>query len=87
MSQESTQKLERFYKRPSTTRPSSLVDVEEMSATKGKLLVPAVREVNLALLLSNHTASWRDSFGSKRKRSVQGRLRFVISVSQQNLSC
>lgn len=72
LNQESAQKLERFYERPSTTGPSSLVDVEEVSATKGELLVPAVREVNLALLLSNHTVSWRDSLGRQTKEVRPG---------------
>jgi hypothetical protein len=67
MNQETTQKLEKFYRRPSTTRLSSLVDVEEVSAAKGELLIPAVKHVNLALMLSSHSASWRDSLGTRSK--------------------
>lgn len=72
MNQETTQRLERFYKRPSAAGPSSLVDVEEVSATRGELLVPAVKEVNLALVLTNHAATWRDSFGKRTESFSSG---------------
>jgi AraC family transcriptional regulator len=72
MNEETTQKLEKFYKRPLAAGPSSLVDVEEVSATRGDLLVPPVKEVNLALLLSNHAASWRGPLGASTKRVSAG---------------
>jgi AraC family transcriptional regulator len=72
MNRETTEKLERFYKRPSASGPSSLVAVEEVSATRGELLVPGVKEVNLALLLSNHTTVWRDSLGKRIKSASAG---------------
>lgn len=83
MNQETTQKIEKFFRQPSTTGFSSLIDIEELSATKGELLIPAVKEVNLALLLTNHTASWRDSLGIQSKRVSAGMValcHFGVSV-------
>jgi AraC family transcriptional regulator len=67
MNQETSKKLEKFYRQPSTRGQTALVAVEEVSATKGELLVPPVTEVNLALALSNYSASWRDSRGVQSK--------------------
>jgi AraC family transcriptional regulator len=40
-----------------------MVDIVEASAAKGEWLVPAVKEVSLALALSDFSASWRGSQG------------------------
>ncbi len=72
MNQETSQKLKKFYEQPSTKGQSALVAVEEASATKGELLVPAVKEVTLALVLSKHSASWRDSRGVQSKEFGAG---------------
>ena len=72
MNQGTSQKLEDFYKRPSASPPSSLVDLEEVSANRGELFVPAVKEVNLALALSPHSATWRDSLGMRSKEVSAG---------------
>jgi len=72
MNQEATQKLETFYGQAGGAGHSSLVSVEEVSASKGELLVPRVKEVNLALILSDHRVSWRDSLAHRSKQVSTG---------------
>ena len=49
-----------------------LVDVTEISATKGEWLVPGVEDVNLALALSDFSASWRGSQGLRLENVSAG---------------
>jgi AraC family transcriptional regulator len=51
-----------------------LVDVVEASATKGEWIVPAVKEVSLALALSDFSATWRGSQGSRSEAVCAGTL-------------
>jgi len=46
----------------------SLLRVMEVSVTKGQFIVPAVKEVSLALSLSNVSASWRGMRGERSER-------------------
>ena len=71
MNRDATRKLQAFYEKPVTT-PPPLVDVEELSALKGELLVPAINRVNLALALSGYSFSWRDSLALHSKDASAG---------------
>jgi AraC family transcriptional regulator len=72
MNQEATRKLQTFYERPSAMARPPLVDVEELSAVRGELLVPAVSRVNLAMALSHYSCSWRDSLALRSKQVSAG---------------
>jgi AraC family transcriptional regulator len=80
MNQAATQKLEVFYGQSVAAGRSALLDMEEISAGKGELLIPAVKEVNLALMLSDYRASWRDSLGLRSKRFSAG----IVSLCHFN---
>jgi AraC family transcriptional regulator len=49
-----------------------LLDLVEASAPKGEWIVPAVKEVSLALSLSNFSATWRGSRGLQSEKVSAG---------------
>jgi AraC family transcriptional regulator len=63
MNQELTLEPRPLQTQASTMVRLPLVDVVEASAAQGEWLVPAVKEVSLALALSDFSASWRGSRG------------------------
>ena len=72
MNHDATRKLQAFYEKPVTTARPPLVDLEELSALKGELLVPAIDRVSLALALSSYSFSWRDSLALHSKDASAG---------------
>lgn len=53
-------------------KASPLVDVLEVSATKGEWTTPAVKKVSLALTLSNFSTRWRGSRGLRSENVCAG---------------
>lgn len=49
--------------RPTAKREFKPVDVAEVTAPRGKWILPAVNEVRLGLILSDYSASWHSSRG------------------------
>jgi AraC family transcriptional regulator len=72
MNRDATRKLQAFFEKPVTTARPPLVDLEELSALKGELLVPAIDRVSLALALSSYSFSWRDSLALHSKDANAG---------------
>jgi AraC family transcriptional regulator len=72
MNQELTVKATPVQTRPSTNAHVPLVNVLETSATKGEWIVPAAKEVSVALALSNFSASWRGSRGPRSENVSAG---------------
>jgi len=59
-----------------------MAGVEEVSATKGEFLVPAVRDVSLAVALCDFCAQWNGSHGEKSRQVRAG----TISLCDFNQS-
>ena len=56
------------------------VDVVELSPTNGQLIVPAMKEVSVALALTNSSAKWQDSSGLPVKEVTAG----AVSICRLN---
>jgi hypothetical protein len=57
-----------------------LVDIVELSPTNGQLIVPAMKQVSVALALTNSSANWRDSSGLPVKAVTAG----TVSICRFN---
>jgi AraC family transcriptional regulator len=68
------QKFDLNSKNPQTSTMGRmpLMDVVEASPTRGELFVPAIKEVSLALTLSDFSASWRGSQGFRSEAISAG---------------
>jgi AraC family transcriptional regulator len=56
----------------SSTAQQPLLSVVEVSGTKGQYVIPAIKEVSLALSLSNCSASWRGLRGERSEALSTG---------------
>jgi len=64
----------------STVPRLRLVDIVELSPTNGQLIVPAMKQVSVALALTNSSANWRDSSGLPVKAVTAG----TVSICRFN---
>jgi hypothetical protein len=82
MNQEANRTLQAFCSQPPASAGWRTAGVEEVSAMKGEFLVPAVRDVSLAVALCDFSAQWNGSHGEQSRHVRAG----TISLCDFNQS-